>query len=118
MTTKPEFKVNIDNTLKARLADGLKDHYHQAIAREMICSCPSLNYIAYKSEVIKTLGPHVKPRNITVSKLDTSDVKCPPKKWKRESEIDAALEENHKLSERLSAFDPKTHRYSHQCCAK
>ena len=38
MTAKPEFKTDIDNTLKARFADGLKDHYHQAIAREMIRS--------------------------------------------------------------------------------
>ena len=36
MTAKPEFKTDIDNTLKARFVDGLKDHYHQAIAREMI----------------------------------------------------------------------------------
>ena len=36
MTAKPEFKADIDNTLKARFTDGLKDHYHQAIAREMI----------------------------------------------------------------------------------
>ena len=36
MTTKPEFKSDIDNTLKAWFANGLKDHYHQAIAREMI----------------------------------------------------------------------------------
>ena len=78
----------------------------------MIHSHPSLNYVAYKSKVLKTLGPHVKPRNITVSKLDTSDIKTPPKKRKRDSEIDkkinAALEENCKLSKCLSAFDPKT----------
>ena len=36
MTAKPEFKADIDNMLKAHFADGLKDHYHQAIAREMI----------------------------------------------------------------------------------
>ena len=36
MMAKLEFKVDIDNTLKAHFADGLKDHYHQAIAREMI----------------------------------------------------------------------------------
>ena len=36
MTAKLEFKANIDNTLKAHFADGLKDHYHQAIARETI----------------------------------------------------------------------------------
>ena len=80
MTAKPEFKVDIDNTLKAHFADGLKDHYHQAIAREMIWLHPALNYIAYKSEVLKTLGPHIKPRNITVSKLDTFDMESPPKK--------------------------------------
>ena len=44
MTTKPEFKTDIDNTLKAHFADGLKDHYHQAIAREMIRSRPMLKY--------------------------------------------------------------------------
>ena len=112
MMTKPEFKVDIDNTLKARFADGLRDHYHQAMAREMINSRPTLSYVAYKSEVLKTLGPNVKPRSITTSKLETSDVESPPKKRKCESELDqkinAAIEENRKLSERLSAFDPKT----------
>ena len=47
MTAKPEFKVDIDNTLKARFADGLRDHYHQAMAREMINSRPTLSYVAY-----------------------------------------------------------------------
>ena len=112
MVAKPEFKVDINNTLKVCFADSLKDHYHQAMAREMICSRPTLSYVAYKSEVLKTLGPNVKPRSITVSKLETSDIESPPKKRKCESELDqkinAAIEENRKLSERLSAFDPKT----------
>ena len=112
MTTKPEFKVDIDNTLKARFADSLRDHYHQAMAREMIHSRPTLSYVAYKSEVLKTLGPNVKPHSITTSKLETSDIASPPKKRKRKSELDqkinTAIEENRKLSERLSAFDPKT----------
>ena len=47
MTAKPEFKVDIDNTLKALFADGLRDHYHQAMAREMIHSRPTLSYVAY-----------------------------------------------------------------------
>ena len=112
MTAKPEFKVDIDNMLKAHFADSLRDHYHQAMAREMICSHPTSSYVAYKSEVLKTLGPNVKPRSITTSKLETSDTESPPKKCKRESELDqkinAAIEENWKLSECLSAFDPKT----------
>ena len=73
MTIKPEFKVDIDNTFKACFVDGLKDHYHQAVGRKMIQLHPSLNYVAYKSEVLKTLGPHIKPRSTTVSKLDTSE---------------------------------------------
>ena len=88
MTTKPEFKVDIDNTLKARFADGLRDHYHQAMTREMIRSRPTLSYVAYKLEVLKTLGPNVKPRSITTSKLETSDIESPPKKCKRESKLD------------------------------
>ena len=112
MMAKPEFKVDIENTVKARFADGLRDHYHQAMAREMIRSHSTLSYVAYKSEVLKTLGPNVKPRSITTSKLETSDIESPPKKCKRESELDqkinAAIEENRKLSERLSTFDPKT----------
>ena len=112
MTAKPEFKADIDNMLKAHFADGLKDHYHQAIAREMIRLCSTLNYVTYKSEVLKTLGPNVKTRSITVSKLETSDIESLPKKCKRDSKLDqkinAALEENCKLSECLSTFDPKT----------
>ena len=112
MMAKPEFKVDIENTLKAHFADGLRDHYHQAMAREMIRSHPTLSYVAYKLEVLKTLGPNVKPCSITTSKLETSDIESPPKKRKCESELDqkinAAIEENCKLSEHLSAFDPKT----------
>ena len=112
MTAKPEFKVDIDNMLKAHFMDGLRDHYYQVMAREMIRSHPTLSYIAYKSEVLKTLGPNVKPCSITTSKLETSDTESPPKKRKRESEFDqkinAAIKENRKLSERLSSFDPKT----------
>ena len=78
----------------------------------MIRSRPTLSYVTYKSEVLKTLGPNVKPHSITTSKLETSDTESPPKKCKRESELDqkinAAIEENRKLSECLSAFDPKT----------
>ena len=91
MTAKPEFKVDIDNTLKACFADGLRDHYHQAMAREMIHSHPTLSYVAYKLEVLKTLGPNVKPRSITTSKLETSDTESPPKKCKRESELDQKI---------------------------
>ena len=58
------------------------------------------------------LGPHVKPRSITVNQIDTSDVESPPKKRKCDSKLDkkinAALEENQKLSECLSTVDPKT----------
>ena len=112
MMAKPEFKVDIENTLKAHFADGLRDHYHQAMAREMIRSRPTLSYVAYKSEVLKTLGPNVKPRSITTSKLETSNTESPPKKHKHGSELDqkinAAIEENRKLSKRLSIFDPKT----------
>ena len=57
------------------------------------------------------MGPNVKPRSITTSKLETSDTESPPKKRKRKSKLDqkinAAMEENRKLSERLSIFDPK-----------
>ena len=71
-----------------------------------------LSYVAYKSEVLKTLRPNVKPRSITTSKLETFDIEFPPKKHKCESELDqkinAAIKENWKLSECLSAFDPKT----------
>ena len=112
MTAEPEFKVHIDNTLKAHFADGLRDHYHQAMAREMIHSRPTLSYVAYKSEVLKTLGPNAKPRSITTSKLETSDIESPPKNASANpssiKKINAAIEENQKLSERLSAFDPKT----------
>ena len=49
---------------------------------------------------------------MTVSKLETSDIESPPKKCKCDSELDqkinAAIEENRKLSECLSALDPKT----------
>ena len=50
--------------------------------------------------------------NLVVSPQETSDIESPPNKCKRESKLDpkinAAIEENQKLSEHLSAFNPKT----------
>ena len=44
--------------------------------------------------------------------METSDIEWPPKKCKCKSELDqkinTAIEEKRKLSERFSAFDPKT----------
>ena len=91
MTAKLEFKVDIENMLKACFVDGLRDHYHQAMAREMIRSRPTLSYVTYKLEVLKTLRPNVKPRSITTSKLETSNTESPPKKHKCESELDQKL---------------------------
>ena len=82
MMARLKFKVDIDNTLKAHFTDSLRDHYHQAMAREMIRSHPTLSYVTYKSEVLKTLGPNVKLRSITTSKLEISDIESPPKKCK------------------------------------
>ena len=96
MTTKPEFKVDIDNTLKAHFTDSLRDHYHQAMAREMIHSHPTLSYVAYKSEFLKTLGPNVKPHSITTSKLETSDIESPPEKRKHKSELDQKIQCSHR----------------------
>ena len=81
------------------------------MAREMIRSRPTLSYVAYKSEVLKTLGPNVKPRSITTSKLETSDIESPPKKRKCESELDqkinAAIEENRKTLRTSKCIRPK-----------
>ena len=51
MTTKPEFKVDINNTLKAHFTNGLRDHYHQAMAREMIHSCPTLSQRSHRGKL-------------------------------------------------------------------
>ena len=79
--------TEIDNMLKACFTDGLRGHYHQAMASEMIRSRPTLSYVAYKSEVLKTLGPNVKPHSITTSKLEPADIESPPKKHKHDSEL-------------------------------
>ena len=90
------------------------------MAREMIRSRPTLSYVAYKLEVLKTLGPNVKPHSITTSKLETSDIESPPKKRKHESELDqkvnAAIEGNWKPVRTSKRIPSKNnYRYSHQC---
>ena len=57
MTAKPEFKTDIDNTLKARFVDGLKDHYHQAIAREMDKIATNTQLCSIQSRSPKNTGP-------------------------------------------------------------
>ena len=113
MTSNKDFKKDVDNSLKARFADGLKDQYHQALAREMIRNRPTLSYVAFKAEVLKTLGPSAgtKSKRLEVNQTDVSVDESPPKKRKHESEmsqqINAVLDENRKLAEKLNALDPK-----------
>ena len=87
-------------------------HYHPSLAHEIVRSRPTLTYVTLKSEVLKTLGPHIKPRSIMVSKLNNSCEESQPKKHKCDldinQELKSMLDENHKLSEKLSSFDPKT----------
>ena len=78
MSTNKDFCKDIDSTLKAWISDGLQDHYHKAIVCEMVRSRPRLTYVTFKSKILKMLGPNVKPRSITVSKLENIFEESPP----------------------------------------
>ena len=56
ISKKPDFRVNLDNTMKQRYASQLYDHSNASIAKALLLQMPTVSFTQYRNELARVLG--------------------------------------------------------------
>ena len=56
ISKKPDFRVNLDNTMKQRYASQLYDHSNASIAKALLLQMPTVSFTQYCNELARVLG--------------------------------------------------------------
>ena len=56
ISKKPNFRVNLDNTMKQRYASQLYDHSNASIAKALLLQMPTVLFTQYRNELARVLG--------------------------------------------------------------
>ena len=56
ISKKPDFKVNLDNTMKQRYASQLYDRSNVSIAKALLLQMPTVSFTQYQNELARVLG--------------------------------------------------------------
>ena len=58
ISKKPDFRVNLDNTMKQRYASQLYDRSNASIAKALLLQMPTVSFTQYRNELARVLGTH------------------------------------------------------------
>ena len=58
ISKKPDFRVNLDNTMKQRYASQLYDRSNASIAKALLLQMPTVSFTQYHNELARVLGTH------------------------------------------------------------
>ena len=56
ISKKPDFRVNLDNTMKQQYASQLYDHSNASIAKALLLQTPTVSFTQYRNELAQVLG--------------------------------------------------------------
>ena len=56
ISKKPDFRVNLDNTMKQWYASQLYDHSNESIAKALLLQMPTVSFTQYRNELARVLG--------------------------------------------------------------
>ena len=69
ISKKPDFRVNLDNTMKQWYASQLYDRSNASIAKALLLQMPSVSFTQYRNELARVLGTHQHPSKIGVEQI-------------------------------------------------
>ena len=58
ISKKPDFRVNLDNTMKQQYASQLYDCSNASIAKALLLQMPTVSFTQYRNELARVLGTH------------------------------------------------------------
>ena len=69
ISKKPDFRVNLDNTMKQWYASQLYDHSNVSIAKALLLQMPTVSFTQYRNELARVLGTRQRPSKGVSTKL-------------------------------------------------
>ena len=58
ISKKPDFKINLDTTLKQQYTNQVYDHNSTSIAKVLLLQMPQVSFIQFRKELARVLGTH------------------------------------------------------------
>ena len=110
ISKKPDFRVNLDNTMKQRYASQLYDRSNASIAKALLLQIPNVSFTQYRNELARVLGTRQRPSksvstksvSVTPESTKSGEEKPVPKsQHKRDSKIKAQSSQIKDLREKL-----------------
>ena len=99
ISKKPDFRVNLDNTMKQRYASQLYDHSNVSIAKALLLQMPTVSFTQYRNELARVLGTRQHPSK----GVSTKAVSATQEGTKSEGEEKTGLKSQHKQDHKISA---------------
>ena len=111
ISKKPDFRVNLDNTMKQRYASQLYDRSNASIAKALLLQMPNVSFTQYRNELARVLGTRQRPsksvstKSVSVTPESTEsgeeEKPAPKSQHKRDSKIKAQSSQIKNLREKL-----------------
>ena len=111
ISKKPDFRVNLDNTMKQWYASQLYDHSNASIAKALLLQMPNVSFTQYRNELVRVLGTRQQPSkgvstksvSATQEEMESGEEEksIPKSQHKRDSKIKAQSSQIKDLREKL-----------------
>ena len=99
ISKKPNFRVNLDNTMKQRYASQLYDRSNASIAKALLLQMPTVSFTQYHNELARVLGTRQRQNKGVSSKA----VSATQEGTKSEGEEKPGLKSQHQRDHKISA---------------
>ena len=99
ISKKPDFQVNLDNTMKQWYASQLYDHSNASIAKALLLQMPKVSFTQYRNKLARVLGTCQHPSK----GVSTKAVSATQEGTESEEEEKAVLKSQCKCDQKISA---------------
>ena len=102
LARKPDFRVNLDNTMKQLYASQLYDHSIASIAKALLLQMPTVSFTQYRNELARVLGTHQHPVKGVSSKAISATPEETESEGKEKSDSKSQWKQDRKISAQSS----------------
>ena len=102
ISKKPNFRVNLDNTMKQRYASQLYDRSNASIAKALLLQMPTISFTQYRNELARVLGTHQRQNKGVSSKAVSATQEGTESEGEEKSDLKSQRRRNRKISTQSS----------------
>ena len=102
ISKKPDFRVNLDNTMKQRYASQLYDCSNASIAKALLLQMPTVPFTQYHNELARVLGTHQCQNKGVSSKAISATQEETESEGKEKSDLKSQHKQDRKISTQSS----------------